>query len=698
MPLDRLIRQSPFAPTLTISDSEATLSKSVVLSRRSNPVFEGLVLRSRDGFPFSHTSDEFIVKSPQLALRSVHPLPVVLEEGVGRWKAREATPGREAEIRVAFSGETGPLRLLSQSSQQLERLHRWLPSFLLNPGLELLLLVVAFFLLARRQVRASLPALPAKDPFSRSLVLLFDLEIPQARRTLILAEWLAAFALALTAIELLTLLTGPLARYPHGRSFLVPLGVALVALVALVGNLAVHWRFPAFHGRWGGLIVAPWRASILLLLVAFVLPTPAEHSLWGLRVFIASSVLCAALAPLVLQRFGRARPRSEWGLLVLLPALVLYGLSMPSFRVMDDHPHLPAVWEALRSSTALPEVLGHALFLGLLALLASASRQEEQKFEPWVGALLFAGYSVGLHDRAGGWALPALLGFVLFPTVLLLPPAHREALLASRGKVLSLRKRWLEELPVTWLQQLRAAIDVLGAKLAKGELSLDDYQARVSKLQQQIAEVEKRSSFEGTPVRELVLAHGPLLDDWANAKLAMRLGSIFFLPVTLAYSAWGLTQSFTLKGLGFLLIFYTVGLLASAAVFGFFFSVIRGSTGIRKALWASLVTQLCLLPAWLEVLSRTHNLVLFFFSLLHSMMLFLLLGLCFDWLVARSAWGEDFRWRNFLGLAGFTTVTASVSLLGASVVTTFGSALTGQLSKTVVQLVGLSMGGSGGGG
>jgi hypothetical protein len=80
------------------------------------------------------------------------------------------------------------------------------------------------------------------------------------------------------------------------------------------------------------------------------------------------------------------------------------------------------------------------------------------------------------------------------------------------------------------------------------------------------------------------------------------------------------------------------------------------------------------------------------------MMIFLMLGLCFDGLVARAAWKDGFRWRHFLGLAGFTTVTASVSLLGASLVTTFGSALTGYLSRTVIQLVGLTVGDSGGAG
>ncbi|WP_187345129.1 hypothetical protein [Cystobacter ferrugineus] len=43
-------------------------------------------------------------------------------------------------------------------------------------------------------------------------------------------------------------------------------------------------------------------------------------------------------------------------------------------------------------------------------------------------------------------------------------------------------------------------------------------------------------------------------------------------------------------------------------------------------------------------------------------------------------------------------MTASLSLLGASLATTLGSALTGQLSKTVVQFVGMTVGGLTGGG
>lgn len=686
VPLDHLIRQSSFAPTPTVSEAGVTLSKAIVLSRRAHPVFEGLVLRSRDGFPFSQATDELIVKNPGLALRSVHPLPNVLEGGVATWKATVEGPVLEAEIRLAFSDETGPLWPLSRFSQQLARLRAALPSILLAPGPELLLLVAAFFLLARRQVRASLPALPAKSPVPRSLVQLFDTELPQARRTLLLAEWLVAFTLVVPLIELLLLLKVPPRPFPPA------LWPFVVTLVALVGSLMVRGLFPAFHSRWGGILAAPWRASAFLLLVTVLLPSPTEHALWGLRLFMASSLLGLALSPLVLQRPGRARPGGEWRRLVLLPGLLVYALCMPALGAQAREQHIPLVWEALRSSSALPEMLGHALLLGLLALLASTSAQQERRPEPWVGALLFAGYVVGLHERVGGWTLPALLGLALFPTVLLLPPPRREALLAGRSKVLALRKRWLEELPVTWLQQMHASLEALGGKLAKGDLSLDDYRGRVAKLEQQLAEVEKKFSLEGTAARNLVLAHGPLPGDWENAKLAMRLGIFFSLPVTLAYSAWGLTHAFSLKGLGFLLIFYSVNVLASAALFGFFFTCIRGRTGLRKALWASLVTQLCLLPAWLEVLSRTHDSTLFLFSLLHAMMIFLMLGLCFDWLVARAAWRDGFRWRDFLGLSGLTTVAASLSLLGASLATTFGAALTGQLSKTVMQLVGMTAG------
>ncbi|WNG18720.1 hypothetical protein [Cystobacter fuscus] len=687
-PVDRLVRRGPHATTLSLGASEVTLSKSIPLSRRAYPVFERLVLRSRDGFPFSRATDEFIIESPGLALRSVAPLPDSLEGGVGRWKGTGQAPGRETELRLAFSGETTPLGWVSRFSQQLARLRAALPSFLLTPGPELLLLVAAFFLLAHRLARTSLPV---PSPVPNRLVQLFEPELPRAWRTRLLAEWLVAFALVVPLIELLRPLVDPPRRLPPA---LWPFGVMLVTLV---GTRLVRGRFPAFHSRWGGLLAAPWRASALLLGVTVLLPTPSEHALWGLRLFMASSLLGLCLTPLVLQPSGRASPQGKWSWFVL-PGLITYALSMPALRAQAEASHLPLVWEALRSSTALPEVLGHALFLGLLASLASSAEQREPGPTPWVGALLFASHGIGLHDRLGGWAIPALLGLALFPTVLLLPLERRQALLAGRDKVLSLRKQWLEELPLAWLQQMHAALEVLGTKFAKGELSLDDYQERASKLEQRIAEVEKNFSFEGTPARDLVFAHGPLAGDWENAKLAMRLGCLFFLPVTLAYTAWGLTQAFSWKGLGFLLIFYTVNVLASAALFGFFFSGLRGRTGLRKALWLCLVTQLCLLPSWLEVLSRTNDLVLFVFSMLHSVMIFLLLGLCFDVWVARAAWGERFRWRAFLGFAGLTTVTASLSLLGASLATTLGAALTGQLSKTVVQFVGMAVGGVTGGG
>lgn len=699
--LSDLITRSASPPVLTASASAITLAQQLNLPVLLSPA-EGVSLRSEDGFPLASSKDSASLQGSELALRSVYPLPDTLEGGTATWRGKEGGRSGPVELRATFEPPIPVLAFLTGLSQRLARLRVSMPWHPYMPYTELALLVAAFFALARRQARGEAPPVAAAGSARpRGLSWLSPLLGPPAPRVLQLAEWLVALLLLGVLVELLALLKGlllgqapglwALLRSAHVEELLLPVALALLALLF---SLGVRRLAPASHGEWHGLMAAPLRAALLLVLVTGLLSlvpalagrTGPQPYLWGLQLFMVSSVVGLSTRPWWPESLALA-PRQVGLSLALLAGLLLYARSMSSPKLAPGQQDLEHLWRALQWGPVVREAVPLAVFLGLLWLLRSPRSEAQRGDEPWVGALLFSGYVVGLEEGVGSWSVPSLLALGAFAALLLYPRSEQAVRLARGPRVLELRPQWLKELPVAWLHQVRAAMEALGSKLATGELSPAEHRERLSVLEQRLRETERQFSLEGVEARRLVFAYGPGATDWENARLGMRLGALLVAPLLLGYIAFGLRQHFSLKGLGFLVAFYAVKLLAASALFGFFFARIRGETGIQKALRAVLVTSLCLLPTWLEGLVYSSSFWAFLLPTLYPVVLFLPLGVGFDCHMARLAWKEDFQWRSFVDIEGLSGLATFLSVSGASLAVAMGAAVTGQLSSAALQVL-----------
>ncbi|WP_375765675.1 hypothetical protein NR798_28680 [Archangium gephyra] len=699
--LSYLVNGSASAPALTVSDATITLARSFELPMLLSPT-EGVSLRSEDGFPFASDQDSVSLQGTALSLRSVFPLPNTLEGSTATWRGTKGGSNAPIELRATFEPPHPLLVAMGDFSERLTRLRASLPWQPFLPHLELALLVAGFFLLARQHARDEAPSGTRKGSTRpRGLAWLSPWRSPRTSRVLQLAEWLVALLLWGVFMELLVMLKALLLagapglwrfpRFPLLEELLLPL---VLLLLALLGTLAVRRLAPVFHREWFGLVAAPLRAATLLLLAAALLLLLSALSgrtgpylyLWGLQLFLVSSVVGLATRPWWPESMTLS-PRHIGLSLALLGVLLIHAASRTAPSIQPTQQDVESLWRVLQWGPALREAVPVAVFLGLLWLLRDSRPDPRRRLETWVGALLFAAYGVGLEEKVGSWSVPMLLAVGAFAALLLYPHAEQTTWLARSAQVLQSRPRWLKELPVVWLHQAQEALDALGGKLATGAISPAEHRKRVAALEQQLQETERQFSLEGIAARRLVFAYGPGSTDWENARLGMKLGGLLVAPLLLGYIAFGLHQLFSIKGLGFLVIFYAVKLLAASAVFGFFFARIRGETGMKKALRAVFVTSLCLLPAWMMGLVSASGFWGFMLPMLYPVVLFLPLGLGFDWYTARATWKEDFQWRSFVNIEGLSGLTTFLSVSGASLAVAAGAALSGQLSGVVAQVV-----------
>jgi hypothetical protein len=130
--------------------------------------------------------------------------------------------------------------------------------------------------------------------------------------------------------------------------------------------------------------------------------------------------------------------------------------------------------------------------------------------------------------------------------------------------------------------------------------------------------------------------------------------------------------------------------LIGAFFFGFFFNVIRGSSGLKKGINVSLVVVLCLLPSWIAPLSSSSlsNLLALLFRAGQTFLFYMIIGVwAFDYRNYRHAVKQEFQWKKFALFGDMPSATAfiSVALTSAGVAVT--TVLTGQFTSVLTQIL-----------
>ena len=474
-----------------------------------------------------------------------------------------------------------------------------------------------------------------------------------------------------------------------------PLLVSIPVLAAvLVGGLLVLWfvlfwllrtmfRIPidvrdAVPASWGMLIlplipliadalngtfrhgIATWAG-----IYPYVLPERASPYVSSLLVAVLGAVLLFHTGKLTLRLTNHTGAwrwvRSRNPLLLLLP---LFVVSLP----VGNSPFETNVFTVTSLFSFVGWFLPYAIVIGALVYVRDSNPEglfQLTTGEIATGALVFAWYVSGHGASILFIPVPFLIAWYIFRYWLIVP--EQPAAQPVTGSVLS---RFINERRArSRVEDLQKGLD---KKFSQGDLEFSVYKTRLDEAEHDAKYAAAALLNEAGTLTPRVFARGAEPDPWSNAAVAVRYGSIIAVPfmvLTLVRILQNSTNSlFPLVDLIYALVFSVTSWLLIAALFGYFYHLIRGRNGFEKALAFSLAVVLPSIPLRLiagELPVDSAQLL----DMVEVMAFVLVLALtAFDWRVLqkyRHGWRELFTVYGLASAAyGSTIALAVASSLG----------------------------------
>jgi len=326
-----------------------------------------------------------------------------------------------------------------------------------------------------------------------------------------------------------------------------------------------------------------------------------------------------------------------------------------------------------------------------------------------VAAILFSGVLIG--PTVSWFLVPCsfVASAVLVSRIVDVDSERVKELLEMAGLMPQDRPRLLRQF-ASWsgAQSLRDAHEPLLRQVATGEVNPGEYRERKRAIDEQIERLEAEAmASQDLSARDVALAIGPCDDDWSNGLWGAGQGLVLAGPPLFLYTAAAVWQGsrdwWSLLPLWLLVqIAATVGVWwISGFFFGYFFTRIRGRSGLVKGTLVGLAMVLCLLPVWLATAGSPVYVLIDLVRASGIVLFFAVLGFwAFDYRNYRDALRSQFSWREFGRFGDARGITAAGSSLLAAVGVMVGAAVTGeapallaQLAKAASNGIGLQLGG-----
>jgi hypothetical protein len=344
--------------------------------------------------------------------------------------------------------------------------------------------------------------------------------------------------------------------------------------------------------------------------------------------------------------------------------LLMFALLIVSIPVLSEK-RQAAIFDFTGLFYVMDWLLPYALLIGAVVFVRLANPTDHFRLttgETQMGALLFAWYVSGHSASLLFVPVPLLIAWYLFSKWLLLstyPP------MASTTSVLT--KLLAERRAQARAEDVEKGLD---KKLSEGDLKLHDYKVRLLEAQEEAKSAANalRSETGGTEPR--VLSNGPESGPFANARIGVLYGFVISLPFQVFTLVGFMRRTYTdfpILEVAYALVFSTTTWVLMAAVFGYFYHLIRGRNGFEKALCFSLAVVLPSLPLRLiageSVLERSQLL-----DMVQVIAFVLVLALvAFD---LRTLTRKHRDWRDLLTLYGFASAA-----YGSTIALAIGSTL-----------------------
>jgi hypothetical protein len=307
----------------------------------------------------------------------------------------------------------------------------------------------------------------------------------------------------------------------------------------------------------------------------------------------------------------------------------------------------------------------------------SAGRARPRRF---VGMLFFAVYVIGF--LGAGFGSVGWIPFNLVPFVIAVLWVYPSLVERSRGWGFSSS------------EEVQKALDARPDRLSK--LRQEQWEAKYGK-----AAGGQAGTASGLPddynVRKAVFTFGPTRNPWENAKLSLGYGVVLTSGLFLLYAPFILGRAGELTStpfpilqiLGVLILPFFAKWLLASFLLGYFFSYIRGNTGLQKGLVLAAGIILCTLPSNALLLGGTMGDPLALLWEAGQTILFLsALGLwAFDWNTARR---YGLGWSDVMSAEGLTATAPFLSSLVAAIGGVASSIISGRVDeiiKSVLELL-----------
>lgn len=388
-------------------------------------------------------------------------------------------------------------------------------------------------------------------------------------------------------------------------------------------------------------------------------------------------------------------------LLMVLASLVLaYPGSMSIYSL--DVTEFP-LSNITRSSAShffslIQDLIPYVLLAGIISVmkLRRVAEVHNNSILMGFGWILFVAYVVGSTPNWFIIPVPLLLALKLYPVLVIQPAEKRYGVNLIKNRIYEERSSLLQRILSTdFAQNFRSSLEQLRKKINSGDLSPTEFEKRKSEIEDYAARLEQEQVLPyGLKTKNVVLNFGPHETDWENGVYAVRRGLIIALPFLIVY-LWTFLLEQRRSGQAYLLLWVAIrlidflsGWVVSAFFFGYFFSYIRGDSGLKKGLHVAATVIICLTPVWFLYGSSTVELAATFLRAGQIFLFFTILGIwAFDYRIFRDSLQEKFSWKKFTQFGDMPSLTAVASVLITSVGVAVSSVLSGQFTTVVSQLV-----------
>ncbi len=429
---------------------------------------------------------------------------------------------------------------------------------------------------------------------------------PQSARPGLRTQWVV-FLLALCFVAVCMWLT------PKGLSEFAGLDIPLLPAYGVGGVLALTLLFT---GGWSirvalrNAIDAKISIVTAIGIVAFLLLVPLlvnteDNILSPMTAQVGWAIICCALGALLAYSFlhlsydalsnqvdGPKIPARYFIIILLI------FLTLPKTLIFDST-------SSFIQYTTLSHFVIHLtayfaiIFLPLLMLLLFRESTEKgyqgSELVRQIGIFLLAIYVVRWGYYYMYIPISFLLAYWLSDKLLFRSVAFSSRFLEQNAEVLNNRRESIAKLLefLHFKRQAKALSSTLDKKYAEGDLAYDEWQKQVGENRSLLAKLKAAATHEGVPIRNIVFSKGIEASPWGNALVALKTGAVLAIPWLLVgirdIRIQQIENLYPLLSILDNLIYTSLVWFAIAFVFGYFFELIRGHSGISKGLWLSAV-------------------------------------------------------------------------------------------------------------